>query len=146
VHAAMTERNKVILHFLDGKLLKGYMQDFTIADDVVFIQDASDDSQKVRVKDLKAIFFVKKFEGDKAYRERKSFEGSKPAGRRMFLRFKDGESLTGCVDGDIPWEKGFFLEEKKMNGFFLIPSDSDSNNIKVFVVASSVKDVTMIGG
>ena len=142
----MPERNKVILHFLDGKLLKGYMQDFTITDDFVFIEDDSANAQKVRVKDLKAIFFVKKFEGDKAYRERKSFEGSKPSGRRMFLRFNDGESLTGCVEGDIPWEKGFFLEEKKMNGFFLIPSDSDSNNIKVFVVASSVKDVTMIGG
>jgi len=54
--------------------------------------------------------------------------------------------MTGCLDGDTPWEKGFFLESQKGNGFFLIPADDESNNIRIFVIASAVNDVAMIGG
>jgi hypothetical protein len=143
---ARTDSQKVILRFLDGKLLKGFVKDFTLADDFVFIEDESSDTQKVRLKEIKAIFFVKKFEGDKNHREKKSFAGTKSAGRRIFLRFKDGESLTGCVEGETPWKTGFFLESMKENGFFLIPVDEESNNIKIFVVTSAIRDVTMIGG
>ena len=141
----MAQRQKIILRFLDGKLLKGYIQELTIKDDFVFIEDEASNSQKVKLKELKAIFFVRDFEGNKQYRERKSFAGTKPSDRRVFLRFKDGESLTGCIEGDTPWQKGFFLESKKSDGFYLIPTDAESNNIKVFVVASAVKDVAMIG-
>jgi hypothetical protein len=143
----MENRHKVILRFLDGKRLKGYIKNVTIADDYVFMEEeGSSNAEKVRVKDLKAIFFVKNFEGNKEYRERKSFTGTTSSCKRVFVRFKDGESMTGCLDGDTPWEKGFFLESQKGNGFFLIPADDESNNIRIFVIASAVKDVAMIGG
>ncbi len=142
----MTDSRKAILRFLDGTLRKGYITDFTVADDFVFIEDESSDTQKVRLKELKAIFFVKKFEGDKNHREKKSFAGTKSACRKVFLRFKDGEALTGCLEGETPWKTGFFLEPMKENGFFLIPVDEKSNNIKIFVVTSAIRDVTIIGG
>jgi len=46
----------------------------------------------------------------------------------------------------VPWERGFFLSKKDsdLKGFFLLPVDEDTNNIKVFVVASSVDDVTVV--
>jgi hypothetical protein len=49
--------------------------------------------------------------------------------------------MIGYIEGKLPWEKGFFLEQKK-GGFFLVPVDNRSNNTKVFVVAGSVQDVT----
>lgn len=38
------------------------------------------------------------------------------------MKFKDGESLTGYIEGEVPWEKGFFLEsgKKKASSCFLL--------------------------
>jgi hypothetical protein len=135
---------KAILRFLDGRMLKGFIRDFTLADNYVYIEDESSEKQKIKLKELKAIFFVKDFLGNSGYREKKSFSGARPAGKRLFIRFKDGEHMTGFLDGDTPWEKGFFLE-KKEKGFFFIPVDGDSNNVRIFVVTSSLQDVTQMG-
>lgn len=141
----MTKENqKAILRFLDGRMLKGFIRDFTLADDYVYIEDESSGAQKIKLKELKAIFFVKDFLGNKGHREKKSFIGVKPAGKRLFIRFKDGEQMTGFLEGDTPWEKGFFLE-KKEKGFFFKPVDEDSNNVRIFVVTSSLLDVTQMG-
>lgn len=139
------ESQKAILRFLDGRILKGLIKDFTLADEHVFIEDESSETQKIKLRELKAIFFVKRFEGNREYREKKSFAGVRRAGKRLFIRFKDGEQMTGFLEGDTPWDKGFFLDSKKNSGFFLRPVDEDSNNIKVFVVTSSLQDVTQMG-
>ena len=141
----MKENQRAILRFLDGSMLKGLIKDFTLADDFVYIEDESSEKQKIKLKQLKAIFFVRKFEGNKDHREKKSFTGAKRAGKRLFVKFKDGEQMTGYLEGDTPWDKGFFLDLKKSSGFFLIPVDQDSNNIKVFVVTSALQDVTQMG-
>ncbi len=138
-------RQKAILRLLDGRLIKGYMDNFSPSDGYVFIEDTSSNVHEVSVDELKAIFFVRSFEGDKGRSERKSFAGTARQGKRVFVRFKDGESMMGYTEGDVPWQKGFFLEAKKGKGFFLAPVDSESNNIKVFVVAAAVRDVTMVG-
>jgi hypothetical protein len=67
-------------------------------------------------------------------------------GHKVYVKFTDQESLVGFVEGEIPWDKGFFVsrEGSKAQGFFLIPVDRDSNNVKVFVVGTSVKDVTIM--
>ncbi|MCX7793820.1 MAG: hypothetical protein N2257_05390 [Thermodesulfovibrionales bacterium] len=137
--------DRVVLRFSDGRVLKGYLESFSADKDTVSIQDLSGDKKNVNINELKAIFFVKTFEGRQDYNERKAFTGINMRLKRVFIKFKDGESLTGYVEGDMPWEKGFFLESGKKKGFFLIPTDGDSNNIKVFVVASFVRDVTLIG-
>lgn len=138
-------RDKVILRCLDGRLVKGYIDDFSVSDEFVALEYESSEKQKIRVDELKAIFFVRTFEGNKSYSEKKSFRDLVSLGKRVFVKFKDGECMTGYLEGDVPWEKGFFLETSKGPGFFLVPVDSESNNIKVFVVASSVWDVTVMG-
>lgn len=37
-----------------------------------------------------------------------------------------------------------FNKGKILKGFYLIPTDGGSNNIKVFVVGSSIKDMTIM--
>ena len=139
------DRQRVIVRCLDGRPLRGYIDTFSVSDETVFLEDESSGKQTLRVSDLKAIFFVKTFEGKPEYSEKKSFRDPVSMGKRVFVKFKDGESMSGYIEGGVPWEKGFFLEPRKGPGFFLIPVDSESNNIKVFVVASSVWDVTVMG-
>lgn len=137
--------DKVVLRFSDGKVLKGYLEHFSPDDEIVSINDISGERKSVNINELKAIFFVKTFEGKKDYNERKAFSGVNTGLKRVFVRFKDGESLTGYIEGEMPWQRGFFLESGRRKGFFLLPTDSESNNIKIFVIASFVKDVTLVG-
>ena len=139
------DRQKVVLRFVDGRLIKGHLDDFSPKADFVLLEKESGAKQRFGVDELKAIFFVRTFEGDKTRSEKKSFENEIPPGKRVFVKFKDGESMVGYVEGEVPWEKGFFLEPAKGKGFFLIPVDDASNNTKVFVFAQSVWEVTVMG-
>jgi len=140
-----TESQKVILRFVDGKMLKGFIKDLKLSEDHLFIEDESSHQLKVRLKELKAIFFVRRFEGDRSYQEKKTFSGTRPNSKRVFVQFKDGENMMGFIEGEIPWQRGFFLESMKEKGFYLIPVDEGSNNLKMLVITSAVKDVAMIG-
>ncbi len=139
---------KVVLRFNDGTVMKGYVEDFSqTQSEIIFKDVVSNSLMRVSVAALKAIFFVRTFEGNPDYDELKRYGISERRGRRIFLRFNDGESLVGYVeDNDLPWERGFFLSKIKDNktGFFVIPVDPGSNNIKVYVVLKSVKDITLI--
>jgi small nuclear ribonucleoprotein (snRNP)-like protein len=139
------DRQKVILRCLDGRVIRGYIDDFSASDERVAVEDESSARQEIGVEELKAIFFVRTFEGNRSYAEKKSFLEQVSLGKRVFVKFKDGECMTGYIEGGVPWKRGFFLEPKKGAGFFLLPVDNESNNIKVFVVASSVWDVTVMG-
>lgn len=130
---------------LDGRVIRGHIDDFSASDERVTVEDESSARREIGVGELKAIFFVRTFEGNKSYAEKKSFLDQVSLGKRVFVKFKDGECMNGYIEGGVPWKRGFFLEPKKGPGFFLLPVDNESNNIKVFVVASSVWDVTVMG-
>lgn len=140
------DSQKVILRFIDGKMLKGFIRDLKIAEEYLYLEDESSHYVKVRLKELKAIFYVKKFEGERGYQEKKkTFSGIRPGAQRAFVKFKDGETIMGSIEGEIPWKKGFFLESMKEKAFTIIPVDESSNNIRILVVTTAVKDVAMTG-
>lgn len=134
------EKQKVVLNFLDRRIMKGHVEDFSPQENRIVLLDQSSQKHIIPLSELKAVFFVKTFEGNKIHKESKSFAGTS-SGKRVLVRFKDGETLVGHLEGNVPWKKGFFLETKK-GGFSLRPVDSRSNNHKVFVVSTSVEDVT----
>ena len=143
----MDSSQKAVLRFNNGTTLKGYIRDFNPIHDKVNLEEAKTGSTlSVKVDELKAIFFIKSFEGDSSHKEKKLYGTSKTKGHRLYIKFNDGESLVGFLEGDVPWERGFFLSkhDKDLKGFFILPVDLDSNNLKVFVIASSVKDVTVV--
>ena len=81
------------------------------------------------MKDIKAVLFVKTFESNKEYIERKEFiESDRIQGRRVEVTFADGEVARGSTVGYDPQRLGFFL----------IPVDSDSNNIRIFVISDAL--------
>lgn len=137
---------QVVVRLKDGGLLKGYLKGFSPTQPELFLEEAgSSKTLPVSLNDVKALFFVRSFEGDNEYRERKSYGVSPAKGQRVFVKFADGESLVGFLEGEVPWEKGFFLsKQREQKGFYLLPADEDANNLKVFVVASSVVDVTVV--
>ncbi|MEJ2697576.1 MAG: hypothetical protein P8013_13135 [Candidatus Sulfobium sp.] len=142
----MAGNEKVVVRLNDGGLLKGYLRDFSPGRPKLSLDETGTaKTLPVKLEDVKAVFFVKSFEGDHEYRERKSYGAARPKGQRVFVKFSDGESLVGFLEGEVPWKKGFFLSRQRdLNGFYLLPADEDTNNTRVFVVASSVDDVTVV--
>jgi hypothetical protein len=143
----MGDVEKVVARFNNGQILKGHVRDFEVGTETVTVDDPeTQTSQKISIDELKAIFFVKSFKGRSEYVEKKAFGIRKNPGRKVFVKFKDNETLVGHIDGEIPWAKGFSLAKggNKAKGFFLVPVDSSSNNIKVFVVGTSIQDVQIM--
>ena len=130
----MGEINKVAVRFKDGRVIKGTTHDF-VPGKPFFHLHLPDVREPVEVQadDLKAIFFVKSFEGRRDYDENKRFPQQIPAskGRKIVVVFKDGEVLTGYTFGYDPGRSGFFV----------MPTDERSNNERAFVVRSAVKEV-----
>ncbi len=140
-------QEKVVLRLVNSEIIKGYIKDFSECSDETEVEDpATGKVLSVKMESLKAIFFVKSFDGDPAYRESKRYGRMPEKKKRVYVRFKDRESLLGYIEGDIPWKKGFFLSKTSdgKKGFFLIPTDGESNNKRVFVVASSIEDIAFI--
>jgi hypothetical protein len=132
-------QNKIVVRYQDGKILKGQTSDFLPAKPIFHISltDAppGSPSQEVQVSGLKAIFFVKDYNGNHEYDEAKEFIENKPAGgRKIEVVFKDGETLIGTTQG----------YDAKRPGFFLIPADSGSNNERSFIITSATQKVSFI--
>ena len=130
------EQVKVVIRYADGKIVKGYTNDFFPKKPAFHVGSGpSDKGILVSIQDLKAIFFVQDFAGNPGYDENKDFqEGRSVQGRKVKVAFKDGEELTGAVLGYDP----------NRPGFFMLPPDEKSNNLRVFVVSAAVKDVAYL--
>jgi hypothetical protein len=138
---------KIVTRFMDGRLVKGYVRDFSIESETIVLSDQETlEEIRVPIAELKAIFFVKNFGGSSKHVERKAFGVRKNPGKKVFIKFSDNETLVGFIEGEVPWDRGFSLAKlgEKVKGFFLTPVDADSNNNKVFVVAGAIKDITII--
>jgi hypothetical protein len=130
----VAEVNKVVIRYRDGRLVKGTTHDFVPGKTVFhFRANDSGDIGEVKTADLKAIFFVKEFGGRPEYNEIKIFPDRPPTskGRKIAVLFDDGELITGYT----------FTYDPKRPGFFVMPTDEMSNNERVYVIASAVKEV-----
>jgi hypothetical protein len=129
---------KVVLRYIDGRVHKGFTQNFYPNKDRfhLFPADKSSDvAKEVFIRDLKALFIVRDFTGDPSYDEQKNFSaGEKTLGRRVEVTFRDGEIIAGSTLG----------YDQKRNGFFIYPADPKSNNIRAFIISSAVRIVRQI--
>ncbi|MEI6703581.1 MAG: hypothetical protein WCL71_08605 [Deltaproteobacteria bacterium] len=122
---------KIVIRYPDGRILKGSTADFSPAKSAFHMRvKDSGENLEIKVEHLKAIFFVKDFEGDRNYRKRNDAERV-GQGRKISVLFKDGEMMVGYSHG--------FSRERV--GFFLVPADSNSNNEKAFIVNAATISV-----
>jgi hypothetical protein len=133
------EPTKVVVKYVNGRLIKGFMQNFSPNKDrfhLIPADSPSGGSIEVLVKHLKAIFVVRDFAGNPQYDERKKYEnGEKPSGVKLEVTFVDGEVMVGST---------MLSYDPKRQGNFIIPADPKSNNLRVFVVSSAVKSVRQL--
>ena len=131
----MAEVNRVVAHFMDGRLLKGTTQDFFPNRPSFHLQPADGSpTADVRCKLLKALFFVKDFAGNAKRRDLRGFisgPGETTQGKKIAVRFKDGELLCGYSLSYMPDREGFFM----------FPSDGESNNLRIYVIAAATLEV-----
>jgi len=128
---------KVVVHFRDGRIVKGYAAGVSGTLPSFFLQtlDVPSEEIEVQLAALKAVFFVKDFDGDASHNEKKTFsKDGAHHGRRIEIAMHDGEVLVGALDAYHP----------EGEGFFFAPADPDSNNIGCFVVAAAVKRASII--
>jgi len=121
---------KVIARFRDGRMLSGYTNDFHPSKAQLHLSPDpyGRDITIVRLGQLKALFFVRAFEGNPTRVERTDF-GAAPQGRKVEVTFHDNEVLVGTTLG----------YRRDGSGFFVHPADLESNNLRVFVTACGVK-------
>lgn len=127
------ERVKIVIRYADGRLIKGFTSDFFPNKPVFHVQSIrsqpTDKGVEVYVKDLKAVFFVKDFTGNREYHEDKRFaEGQQPSGRKVEVTFVDDEVIVGSTLGYEPSRPGFFVT----------PVDPKSNNLRMFIISQCV--------
>ncbi len=130
------EPAKVVVRYADGRIVRGYTQDFLPTNSSFHVRpfdpESSGDSIEILVTDLKAVFFVRDFLGNPNYQERKEFlEGAKIIGRLLEVTFRDGELIVGSSLSYDPERPGFFLS----------PADPKGNNLAVFVVSQAVSNI-----
>ena len=131
----MHNRDKVVVAFLDGRRLKGFLYDFSPLRGYFFLFPENDGHPQpaagllVRLADLKALFFVKNFVG-KPGDGRRDLANLVEQQEHVEVVFADGETGIGMAE---PADLGGL-------GFFLTPIDH-ANNERIFVVNANVREV-----
>lgn len=131
----MEQANLVVARYLDGRVLKGTTRDFVAMRPLFHIEaEGSAEVFEVRAKQLKALFFVKSLSGDRQRVDLRGFvEGPAETkqGKKLAVRFKDGEFMCGYALSWLPDREGFFL----------FPSDTGGNNLRVYVLTAATAEV-----
>jgi len=130
--------NKVVVHDQDGNLFKGTTADFLAKRPTFHLMIGGVEGGEVKevyVANLKAIFFVKDFDGNPSYREVKAFPERPVSGKKLKAVFKDGEIMVGythAINFDQP-------------GCFMVPADSNSNNERIYAIYSFMTELEIDG-
>lgn len=123
---------QVVVGFLDGRRLKGYVFAFSALRDrcTVFPSETAkaEEGEEVNVKDLKGIFFIQ----DPPPPKRPALHG-----RQLEVLFPDGEKVRGWTEGYSPERKGFFMVPDE-------ETDPVGKILRIFVVNANVKKVTWV--
>ena len=132
------ERAKVVVRYVAGDLIKGFTQDFFPnkgSFHVFPVDQPPSRSIEVSMRDLKAVFVVRDFLGNSQYNEQKKFnEADRPSGKKVEIAFADGEVMVGSTLG----------YDRNRPGFFIVPADPKSNNIKIFALSSAIRNIQQL--
>ena len=126
----MREMQKVVVHYLDGSVTRARVRFFEGGRPEILAEDLSGRPFPISLDDIKAIFFVKSYEGNPEGPD--DDEGPAPTrGEAVSVVFPDGEVLEGMVS-DYPPEGP---------GFYLTPLPPSGNNRVIYVPTTTPLEV-----
>ena len=124
---------KLVIKFQDGSIMKGESADFLADKKYFYLKLVEIGTKKIDIETLKAVFFVKDFEGNKAHN--KIYKDFLPwGGQKVKVEFTDGEIITGYTSS---FSTGKY-------GFFITPADSGGNNEQIFAMNAAVKEKAFV--
>ena len=135
----MREMQKIVIHYRSGRTVRGRMRFFEDVRSSVIAEDLAGHPLTVPFDEIKAIFFVKEYEGSEEEHEAARPEGvpgGRDRGHPVAVRFPDGEIIEGSVSLFPPTGAGFYLTPRGRHG----------NNRAIFVPARSALEVQRLGG
>jgi hypothetical protein len=142
---AASEPVMVVLQF-GGRTVKGYAQSCQWPDEEeVGVELASTilrplgsmSDEEVSLEGIKAVFFVKTFEGK--WHDDLRFHDHLPAQECLWVRatFQDGEVIEGLIRN----HSSFVVD----SGFYMLPTDPEGNNWLIYVLKNKLKDFQILG-
>lgn len=125
--------SKVVAQFKDKTVMKGKTFNFSQNREVFHLHRLDGKTVDIQLEDLKAVFFVKDYRGDKNhhYLYTDTVEGG---GTKIEIQFFDGERVKGNAHS---YHHG-------RRGFFITPADINGNNSRIFVITSAAKEIIYI--
>jgi hypothetical protein len=118
------KRHKAVVRFLDGTLRKGwFVRMDEPPDHNIVMLDLEEILFKVPLRNIKAVFFVRSWEGDSNYYNPQGYNLQNDRLNRLWVEFTDGEVLWGR-------SMNYCMESP---GFFLFPANTDANNRTVLI-------------
>jgi hypothetical protein len=133
--ATRTSWQRVVARFRDGKIVRGYTNDFHPSKTHLHLtpEDKLGETVFLALTQLKAVFFVRDFAGDPSRVDSSEFESTRH-GRKVEVAFEDGEVLRGTT----------LAYRADGSGFFVQPADASSNNMRVFVAPGAARYVRLL--
>ena len=125
--------NKIVAKCKDNTLRKGTTRDFFPNKSQFHLEEMNGKILELSIEDLKAFFFVKDFFGNKIH-QKSYVDKIAGGGKKIKVRFLDGETVVGYTLGYSPDRQGFFLT----------PADLQGNNERIFVVKSATEKIEFL--
>lgn len=129
-------RHSLVVHFRDGRKAQGVCHAMNIRESGFHLECEDDnhvatgETQRVRFAEIKCVCNVKSYGGK--FDPQEGYQEYTPGGSEVVVEFQDGEIMEGATlhayDPDQP-------------RFYLIPNDSNSNNINVLVEHAATANV-----
>ena len=133
----MVTQQKIIGRFKDGSVKKGTVQNFSPNNVSFYLLTSDGQTLVVKMEELKAVFFVKDYLGNKLRKDINKISRSNiqaGAGRMIKVTFSDDEMIVGYSTG----------YSSNRQGFFMIPADKGGNNERIYVITSATKKIELI--
>lgn len=127
---------KAIVRTRDGQVHLGFVAKKALGPKFAILNRQAEEVP-FNLRDVKAIFFVKDFKGDPSYEEIR-FLNKQKASPAVWVRLKffDGETLEGRIENNV----SLLLS----GGFYLWPSDSETNNECAYVSKAALVDFAIL--
>jgi hypothetical protein len=137
--------SKLVAHFKDGHVTKGFSRDFDPSRDSFHLIRREGEvaaSQEIHLEDLKALFHVKTWGRKDKHAglvagfpsQKRSSKGTKATLVKTVLEFYDGEKIYGYS----------FDYDPNHQGFYVVPADPSDNNRTIYVVHSALVNIQFV--